>query len=251
MRKLSVALAVAAAVLASGATADAGSDGRPLEAAADRTAALPSVRFAVVARFTNGKNEMALHVRGASADHGNSIRVHLKVEDVRLGDGTLLRGPVMDEVLDGGYVYLRTPLLGSVLDRGSWVRVRALRTGSRSPILRPIRQAGVAPIYNLLRVARAVVPAGTGSYRATLDPADAIVQSALQGLSGGTEFRRLGLTARLDADGLVRSVRIVGRGVDGSRFTVTARLYDLGGRVRIVPPPPGQVLAKELLGTEM
>src|SRR5919199_2480456 len=116
MRRLSLAAAIALAV-AGGALASAGRGGTrphtpsPLAQAADRTAALESVRYTVVSRIAG----TTLRIRGASAEHGRALAIRLDSAGARL-----------DERLADGYVYVRTSLLP-----GKWIRVQARRTGSR------------------------------------------------------------------------------------------------------------------------
>jgi hypothetical protein len=221
-----------------------------LSRAVGLNAASPSARYRLVARIDGRGAPMLLQVSGLTADFGRSVWLHLKVSDRRLADGTTLRGPELDDLRVGGFVYVRTPLLNAFFPPTTWIRYRADRLHAGSDQYKPF-QVGPRSLLALVRAADGVRAVGPGRFRGRLDPASSLVGRVLDGVAGGLPFTKLRIHVALRANGTVRSLRLIGAAPAyhlwlDARATFTPTRHD-----RIEPPDPGFVFDQRLLGTEL
>lgn len=239
MRKAALIGTVAALLgLLAAAAADT-SNGEALREATNRTARVSSQRFVLTARLTQSAKPTVLHVHGKQAG-ASLISVHMQLgEGVKLANGTRLPGPTADTLLDGPFLYLRSPATASILNSGDlWLRKSVAALAASSPELRSLRAVTPSPLLRILNEARRPVALQNGAlFHATVAYDDAIVRTALRDLTGGLEFRGLRLAAGVGRDGLVHSVRLTGRTADGTgSLLLTAKLYAFGKPVHVTPP---------------
>jgi len=89
--------------------------------------------------------------------------------------------------------------------------------------------------------------AEAGVFHAWLPFDDPAVRSALAGVEGGLEYRRLRLTAWTGSNGYVRLLLLTGRTPDRSSHVVlTLSLHGYGAPVAVTPPPQGRFVDFDL-----
>jgi hypothetical protein len=216
--------------------------------AVGRTNAVGSFRYAMtiaVARRHDPAVELQVH--GAQG-HG-SLFVHVKEVSSVLADGTAVPGPEQSAFLDGPFLYEGAPNGIAAYGRVRWLRVPIAKLSSSSKALTSIRNLSPAPLLRLLdesSLARRRAPQGL--YQGTVAYDDAIVHTALSGMTGGVEFRDVHYSAGVGVDGFVHSIRVTGKTADGSRtLEIHARLYAFGLRFDRKPPAEGTFIDQELL----
>jgi hypothetical protein len=171
----------------------------------------------------------------------------MRVADVKLPDGTVVRGAAGAALLDGPFLYERAPVAIAQHGNLHWLRLPVASLSRSSDDLRAVHSMTPAPLLRLLRAAR-IAPAAEGArvYHGSVaydDPA--VVRLAK--LTGGIEFRRLRVSAVVGDDGLVHRIVVTGRTQDGeATFSLRARLFGFGRPVHVTPPAPGTFLDEQL-----
>jgi hypothetical protein len=152
-------------------------------------------------------------------------------------------------LLDGPFLYEGAPNGIAVYGNIRWLRIPVASLSPSSKALTSIRNLSPAPLLRVLAessLARRRMPSGFFYGKLAYD--DAIVHTALSGMAGGIEFRKVRYTARVGTDGFVHAIRVIGKTADGSRtLTIGARLYGFGLRVDLKPPPEGTFMDRKLL----
>src|SRR2546423_1136732 len=98
--------------LAAGAIAPAARSGDharkgDLSAANGKTQAAPSVHYAVAVTMTKHKRPLTLHIDGASSR--DAVAVHLRLDDLKLQDGTTMPGTSGALLMSKPFVYEAAP----------------------------------------------------------------------------------------------------------------------------------------------
>ena len=179
-----------------------------------------------------------LQIHGTRGPH--LLFVHVKATS---------NGQQQSALLDGPFLYEGAPDGIAVYGKIRWLRVRVSSLSPSSKALTSMRNLSPAPLLRLLdesSVARK--HAAQGLYRGRLAYDDAVVRTALSGMTGGIEFREVQYSARVGRDGYVDTIHVTGRTADGSRtLTIHARLYAFGIKVDPNPPAEGTFMDKTLL----
>jgi hypothetical protein len=235
----SAAIVLLAASVASVAFAAVG-HGAPratLAAATARTAHVTSQHYTVDVRITKNKQPLTLHIHGATAKQ--TISVRLKMEDIKLPDGTVVPGPSGAELLEGPFLYERAPSNVAVLGSFRWLRVPVTSLSKASPALRALHDMTPAPLLRVLNEAHAS-SSSSHVFSGPVAYDDPIVQNALTSLCGGLEFRHLRIAAWVGRDGFVHRLTLTGRTADGSRtLSLHARFFAFDRPVSVTPPALG------------
>lgn len=188
------------------------------------------------------------HAASALQIHGtrgpNLLSVHVKAIS-----SAALPGQQQSALLDGPFLYEGAPNGIAVYGNIRWLRVPVSSLSPSSKALTSMRNLSPAPLLRVLdesSLARRHMP--NGFFHGKLAYDDAIVHTALSGMAGGIEFRKVRYTARVGTDGFVRTIRVTGKTADGSRtLTIRARLYGSGIRVDLKPPAEGTFMDRKLL----
>lgn len=193
-----------------------------------------------VAQENRPTAELQIHgTRGPSL-----LFVHVKAIS-----STALPGQQQSALLDGPFLYEGAPNGIAVYGSIRWLRVPVSSLSPSSKALTSMRNLSPAPLLRLVdesSLARRHMSTGLFSGRLAYD--DAIVHTALSGMSGGIEFRKVRYTARVGADGFVHTINVTGTTADGSRtLTIRARLHSFGLRVDLKPPAEGTFMDRKLL----
>jgi hypothetical protein len=229
----------------------------PVAAAAEATTDSPGVRMTFSGRF-NGPVELTLSGRGAMNGETNRAALRFSMTGTNLA-GT--EGMTFDEVIDGGDLYMRSPVLGQLFgDPSRWLLLRsevfgdllqanasgAGMSGSPTQQLDALKDAS----YEVQEVGRQQVNGvQTTHYSALLDIGkltdqmksevsgefgDAIERSMEQVMSATVDVW-------IDGDGLLRrETSNTSMGSQGT-FAMTIDFSDYGARPDIQVPPPSQV----------
>jgi len=218
-----------------------------LRDAVDRTAHEVSGRYAFAVGIVRATQGVVLHVQGAQSP--GRLVLHTRVDRVLAG-GATFPGETNATVRDGRYLYERIPRALGGGGPVRWVRVDAARLPSSSGPLAGIHALTTAPLLRLLRTAKtSAVGARDRVFRGSLSYDDPVVRAVLAPLTGGIEFRDLGVRATVGADGRVHAVRLTGRTADGGRrLLLAARLFAFGRAVHVTPPPAASIVDRELAG---
>jgi hypothetical protein len=248
MRKAAIIGPVALLLAAWGALAATGGHAAPkasLRAALLRTAAAPSERYVFTVRITNDSLPLVLRVRGQQS--GETISVSLKMSNLKLPGGTKLAGATSAALLLGPFLYERAPS-GAVLGKVRWLRLHVPDLSPGAAELKAVHALTPAPLLRVLGQARMTqARPGARLYRGTVAYDDPVVRSSLSRLTGGTEYRRLRLSAYVGRDGLVHRLLLTGRTADrSSRLSLSARLFAFGRPVHVKPPSPGTFMDDKL-----
>jgi hypothetical protein len=247
----SIFLGVAATLVvasASLAATGAKSPRSTLAQAVVRTNGASSYRYSMtirVARRHHPALELKIHgVRGAG-----KMFVHVRAMSIVVSDGASLPGPQESALLDGPFLYEGSPNGIAVYGRIRWYRLPVSGIGSKLPAVAAMRNLSPAPLLRVVdEFAHARTRAPRGVFQGPVAYDDAIVRTALSGMTGGIEFRDVRFSATVGADGYVHAVAVTGRTADGSRLlTVFARLYAFGAPVQLTPPGEGTFLDRKLL----
>ena len=213
-----------------------------------RTNEVGSLRYAMTIAVAR-RHYPAVELQVSGARGPGSLFVHVKAISSVLADGTAIPGPQQSTFLDGPFLYEGAPNGIAVYGKVRWLRVPVAKLGPSSKALTSMRNLSPAPLLRLLdesSLARRRTPQGL--YHGTVAYDDAIVHTALSGMTGGVEFRDVQYFARVGADGFVHSIRVTGKTADGSRtLEIHARLYAFGLRVDRNPPAEGTFMDQELL----
>lgn len=247
-RPLLVALPLA--LLAAGAFAFAalGGDGpRGVDATAAnaRTAHAASVHYAVAVTLNVRRQPMTLHIVGGSSRAGLAVR--LRLDDLKLSDGSKLAGATAAVRLSTPFVYEQAPGVSAQLGKVRWLRLSTVGLSSRSQIMSHVHALTPAPLLRVVGESKLRPTGAPGAFAGTAAYDDPIVETALASLGGGLQFRSLRVAVQVGRDGLVHRIRIDGRTADGTTtLRVRARLYGFGRPVKIVPPKPGTFMDEHL-----
>ena len=219
-----------------------------LSQAATRTARVSSQRYAFDVRITRSGKPVVMHVHGFST--GAAISVSVRMGDQKLPDGTVVPGPDGAALIDGPFLYERAPSFIVVLGNVHWLRVPIASAGSDA--LRSVHDLTPEPLLRLLGEANAKPTSSSATiFRGTIPYDDPIVTTALNGVTGGIQFRDLRVVATLGGDGLVHGIRISGHTADSSvLFRLDARLFAFGKPVSVTPPAEGTFIDKQLLSLQ-
>jgi hypothetical protein len=242
----SILLAVVSS-LAAASVALAASDGEPPSAtllqAVAQTNGVGSLRYVMtIAVAQQNLPASALQIHGTRGP--DLLFVH-----VRAISGTALPGQEESAILDGPFLYEGAPNGIAVYGNIRWLRVPVSSLSPSSKALTSIRNLSPAPLLRLLdesSLARRDMP--NGFFHGKLAYDDGIVHTALSGMAGGIEFRKVQYTARVGTDGFVHAIHVTGKTADGSRtLTIRARLYSFGLGVDLKPPAEGTFIDRKLL----
>ncbi|MGZ4333785.1 MAG: hypothetical protein ACXVRJ_05875 [Gaiellaceae bacterium] len=174
---------------------------------------------------------------------------HLLFVRVKATSSPALPGQQQSALLDGPFLYEGAPDGIAVYGSIRWLRVPVASLSPTSKPLTSMRNLSPAPLLRLVdesSLARKHMPKGL--FRGKLAYDDAIVHTALSGMSGGIEFRKVRYTARVGADGFVHTINVTGTTADGSRtLSIRARLHSFGLRVDLKPPAEGTFMDRKLL----
>jgi len=188
-------------------------------------------------------------------DPAAELRIHgtlgpqLLFVHVKAISSTAPPGQQQSALLDGPFLYEGAPNGIAVYGKIRWLRVPVSSLSPSSRALTSLRNLSPAPLLRLLgESSLAHKRAARGLYHGQLAYDDAIVHTALSGMTGGVEFRDVRYSARVGADGFVDVVHVTGRTADGSRtLTIHARLYAFGIKVDPKPPAEGTFMDRKLL----
>ena len=192
---------------------------------------------------------MKLHVRGARGS--GSLVIHVSTFTSLVNDGPAdSPGPQQSAFIDGPFLYEGAPDGVAITGKIRWLRVPLARLGPSAPALSAMHNLSPAP---LLRIIDEWSNVGShspdGVFHGTVAYDDPIVLTALSGMSGGTEFRRVFFSAKIGDDGYVRSIRVTGKTADRSKtVTVAVHLFGFGRPVGVTPPREGTFMDQKLLG---
>jgi hypothetical protein len=203
--------------------------------------------MAIAVKHTH-RPTMELHVRGARGT--GSLFIHVSTFTSLVNDGPAdSPGPQQSAFIDGPFLYEGSPSGAAVTGKIRWLRVPIARLGPSAPALSAMHNLSPAP---LLRIVDEWSNVGShspnGVFHGTVAYDDPIVLTALSGMTGGTEFRRVFFSAKIGNDGYVRSIRVTATTADRSKtVTVTARLFAFGRPVWVTPPREGTFMDQKLL----
>jgi hypothetical protein len=250
MRKL-VALggvALAAALSATFAVAGGGSatpkSERSLSAAAAKTEAAASERYAIHVRLTRQGTPMALHIRGQASAH--TVSVAMRMNDLTLDDGTVVPGPNGAALLHGPFLYERAPSNIAVNGDVQWLRLPVASLSPGSADLATVRSMSPAPLLRLLRAVHVVPGKNELAFNGWIAYGDRAMRR-LSRLTGALEFRHLRVSAVAGHDGRVHRIVLTGRTADGkTTLSLRARLFAFGKPVHVTPPKPANFMDEQL-----
>jgi hypothetical protein len=207
-----------------------------LAAAANRTLAVQTQRFATDVEVARSNQRLTLHVRGVTAPGTTAVHVLLEARDVGTASVPLASGAAL---LDGPFFYVHAPSGVVVNGTVRWLRTRIAALPPAAPAIRTLHAMTSEPLLNLLTVTHTTALAvASGVYRGTVQYDDPVVVAALDQLTNRTQFRDLQVTAVVGADGLVHRLRLTGRTADGrAKLRLDARLYSFGRPVQVAQPP--------------
>ena len=159
-------------------------------------------------------------------------------------------GPQQSALLDGPFLYEGSPNGVAVSGKVRWLRLPVARIGAEARPIATMHNLSPAPLLRVLdEWARAKTRSANGVFDGTVAYDDAIVQTALVGLTGGIQFRDVRFSARVGNDGYVHFVRITGRTADGEKtLLVIAHLYAFGRPVNPRIPGEGTFLDQKTIG---
>lgn len=245
MRKTALSLSFAVAIVAAGAfaLAAAGKTAARTPSVA-RTAAASSVHYSVDVRLVKHERPFVLHISGgASRGH---VAVHLRLDALKLSDGTTLPGTTGAIMLNTPFLYERAPG-GLAVNGFSWLRLPTAGLPQNSEALSSVRALTPSPLLHVIQESR-LRPTGRGGWFAgTASYDDPVVETALDKLGGGLQYRDLNVAVLASRDGLIRAVVITGHTADRSTtFALHARLFAFGAPVTVVPPKPGTFMDQQL-----
>jgi hypothetical protein len=235
-------LAAPLVLLAAGAFAFAAAGGdraRDADAATAnvRSAQAASVHYAVTVTLTKQKQPMTLHISGGSSR--DALAVRLRLDEVKLKDGTTVPGTTGALRLRAPFLYERAPGGLAVLGK-RWLRLSTDGLSPRSPTMSALRALTPSPLFRVVAETKLRPSGAPGSFAGRAAYDDPVVVTALNRLTGGLQFRALRVGVRIGADGLVHRIRIDGRTADGTTtLRLRAKLYGFGRPVEVVPPKPG------------
>jgi hypothetical protein len=205
----------------------------------DHAGSFRYVMTIAIARAEDPAAELQIH--GTRAPH--LLFVHVKATS------STTPGQQQSVLLDGPFLYEGAPNGVSVYGKIRWLRIPVSSLSPTSKALTAMRNLSPAPLLRLLdESSLARKRAAQGLYHGRLAYDDAIVHTALSGMTGGIEFRDVHYSARVGRDGFVDAVRVTGRTADGTRvLTIHARLYAFGVEVDPKPPAEGTFMDRKLL----
>lgn len=214
-----------------------------LEQAISHTNHVGSFRYVMTIAIARGRDPAAeLQVHGIRGPH--LLFVH-----VQAISSTSVPGQQQSALLDGPFLYEGAPNGIAVYGKIRWLRIPVSNLSPSSKALTSMRNLSPAPLLRLLgESSLARKRAAHGSYHGRLAYDDAIVHTAVSGMTGGIEFRDVRYSARVGSDGYVDTVQVTGRTADGSRtLTIHARLYAFGIKVDPSPPAEGTFMDRNLV----
>lgn len=245
MRKAALIVSPGIALVAAGAFAFAAAGGgaaRALDVA--KTARAASVHYTMAVRLLKRRQPFVLHISGgASRDR---IAVHLRLGSLTLQDGTTLPGTTGAVMLSRPFLYERAPS-GLAVNGMRWLRLPVLGLSQNSQALSNVRALTPSPLLRVIAESKLRPNGATGTYVGTAAYDDPVVETALDALGGGLQYRHLRVGVLVGRDGLIHRVTISGRTADGSTtLALRARLYGYGVPVTVVPPKPGTFMDQQL-----
>ena len=210
-----------------------------------RTAHAASVHYTFTVRMIKPRQPLVLHIAGAASR--DKLAVHLRLGDLTLSDGTVMPGGTGAIMLSKPFLYERAPG-GISVDGMNWLRLSVLHTSPRSQVLSTVRAMTPAPLLRVVAESRLHAVSTAGAFAGTVDYADPVVQTALERLGGGLQFRNLHVYVVVGkGDGLIHRIQLTGRTADGkTHFSLHARLFGFGTAVSVVPPKPGTFMDQQL-----
>ena len=238
------------AVVAAGAVAMAAWGGdhartADLSAASGKTRAATSVHYAVAVTMTKHERPLTLHIAGASSR--DAVVVHLKLDDLKLHDGTTMPGTSGALLMSKPFLYEAAPGGVAVFGNVRWLRLQVGQLAPRAEVLSTVRALTPSPLLRLVAEARLRPTATAGGFAGPVRYDDPVVRTALHALAGGIEFRGLRLFVRVARDGRIHTVRLTGKTADGkTSLALHARLFAFGTPVKVVPPKPGTFMDEGL-----
>ena len=242
MRRLAVTtgLGIVAAAAASVAFAGSGDTTkrhpRPSYAeAAARTLRATSERFSIDVTIVKNLRTVTLHVNGAEGP--GKLKLRLKLDDAKLGDGTPVPGVTGAVLIDGPFLYEHAPS-GMAIGKLQWLRERLSELRPSSQNLRNIRSMTPRSLLAVLDSARIRATADRFVYSGWLAYDHPAVRRGLGPLTGDVQFRSLRALVLLGRDGRVHRIRITGKTADGrTDLQLLAHLYAFDRPVKVKTPP--------------
>jgi hypothetical protein len=149
-------------------------------------------------------------------------------------------------MLSTPFLYEKAPG-GLAVNGMSWLRLPTAGLAQNSEALSSVRALTPSPLLHVIQESRLRPTGNAGWYAGTASYDDPVVQTALDKLGGGLQYRNLSVAVLVARDGLIRVVRITGHTADRSTtFALHARLFGFGVPVRVVPPKPGTFMDQQL-----
>lgn len=173
-----------------------------------------------------------------------SLFVHVRA----LADTT--PGPQQSALLDGPFLYEGSPNGVAVSGKIRWLRLPVARIGTQARPIATMHNLSPAPLLRVLdEWTHAKTRSANGIFDGTVAYDDAIVQTALVGLTGGIQFRDVRFSAHVGTDGYVHTIRVTGRTADGQKtLLVIAHLYAFGRPVTPRIPGEGTFVDQKTIG---
>lgn len=213
-----------------------------LAQAVSKTSAVSSLRYVmVISMVREHPPAMQLEVHGTRTK--SSLYMHIKA----MADA--MAGPQQSALLDGAFLYEGSPNGVAVGGKIRWLRVPTARIGLTSKALATMHNLSPAPLLHLVdEWTGARTRAQHGVFRGTVVYDDPIVLTALSGMSGGIQFRKVSFTAHVGGDGYIHSIAVRGKTADGTRtLTATVRMFGFGRPVRVAIPGEGTFIDQKTL----
>ncbi len=209
-----------------------------------------SLRYVMeIAIRRRGSPTAQLHVHGTRGT--GALFVHVReYSSAAAGGPAAVPGPQQSAFLDGPFLYEGAPNGVVVSGKIRWLRIPLARVGPSASAVAAVYNLSPAPLLRILdEWSRARTQSPNGTFHGTVEYDDPIVLTALGGMAGGVEFRRVFFSATIGDDGYVHTIRVTGSTADRSRsLIVTAHLYAYERPVRIAPPREGTFIDQKLLG---
>lgn len=208
-----------------------------------RTNHAPTFRYALdISVVRPGAPELTLHVNGIRGR--GSLFVHVRA----MADAIVAQQ--QSALLDGPFLYEGAPNGVAIAGKVRWVRMPVARIGRDARPIQTMHTLSPAPLLRVLdEWSHGKTRSPNGAYHGVVAFDDPIVQTALAGMAGGTQFRDVHFFARVGIDGYVHAIRLTGHTADGTRrLSVNAQLYAFGRPVTPQIPREGTFMDEKTVG---
>src|SRR4051812_30983805 len=151
-----------------------------LIAANGKTQRAATVHYAVSVTMTKHKQPLTLHIDGASSR--DSVAVHLRLDSLKLKDGTTLPGTTGAMLMSKPFLYERAPGAPPVFGGIRWLRLQVDRLSPRSQVLSSMRALTPSPLLRIVAQSRLRPTGAGGSFAGPVRYDDPVVRTALHAL---------------------------------------------------------------------